>query len=293
MVTSRKHVWRFGYGSNIGLTTLRQKKNLNPIRYHAGTIDGYELYFKKAIDYVEPGFAAVRPNPNSQLHGSAFYIPVEEAEGLDKQEGSYDVLPCKFVCYDGEIIEDVGMYVPRNISSSLTCEALPSKRYLKLLQNGAREAPLVKEWIEKLDSFEYYITPPQIRQQTLNWIDEFLNDPSRKDVTWTSEELTESNNGISFSAHTSIMEYVIELPPNVWIFPSWKGHSITRRNLLQVNGKSIETGDIRFGEEGYRPHPKMKDCTEEELEYLFQNLDALLQRGGKIIARLQDFLDDQ
>ena len=108
------YVWRFGYGSNIGLETLQTKKNLNPSRYLTGTIQGFELYFMKGFQYVEPGWAAVRPSsPSQYLHGSAFLIPREEARGLDRQEGGYDVLPCKFESYDGEIVENVCLYVPK------------------------------------------------------------------------------------------------------------------------------------------------------------------------------------
>ena len=44
-----EHVWRFGYGSNIGEKNLREKKNLNPARVVSGTIKGWELYFKKGF----------------------------------------------------------------------------------------------------------------------------------------------------------------------------------------------------------------------------------------------------
>jgi hypothetical protein len=37
------HKWRFGYGSNLGLKTLSEKKNLSVARYCVGTIKGYEL----------------------------------------------------------------------------------------------------------------------------------------------------------------------------------------------------------------------------------------------------------
>jgi len=58
-----------------------KKKNLNPIRYLVGTIKGWELYFNTGLnEYVEPGFAAIRPPINNinnkeedvELHGSAF-----------------------------------------------------------------------------------------------------------------------------------------------------------------------------------------------------------------------------
>jgi len=294
--TTTTHVWRFGYGSNIGLTTLKQKKNLHPLKYVAGTISGWELCFTKAMAYVEPGFAAVRASPpdDSVLHGTAFLIPQEEADGLDRQEGGYNVLPCEFTSYDGETIQDVGLYVPKKPNIIQDPTALPSLRYLRLLQNGAREACLDKEWIKKLDCYEYYVTPPEIRAQTKQWIAEFLADSEHNQVSWTSEQLTKYNGrNDDFPSHSSVMEYIIQLPSDIWVFPSWKGHNVTRRNLLQFNGKSLDTGDIRFGQEGYRPLPKIADYSEEEQEFVWQNLESLLHRGGRIVARLKDFMDDQ
>lgn len=298
---STTHVWRFGYGSNIGLTTLRQKKNLNPIKYLAGTIDGYELYFTKGIPYVEPGWAGVREGSEDsdasklKLHGSAFYIPLEEAEGLDRQEGGYDVKLCHFVSYDGQEVKDVGLYVPKNKQKSTEDEIhLPSLRYLRLLQNGAKEAPLSLEWQTHLNSLPYYITPPNIRAETLKAIQDFQSDSQRYNNLWTSEQLSNYNgSSSSYPIHTSIMEYVISVPSTTWMFTQWKGHNVTRRNILQFRGLSLDTNDIRYDESGYRPLPNLKDCSEEEREYLMQNLDSILQRGGRIVGRLQDFMEDQ
>lgn len=300
-----EYVWRFGYGSNIGLSTLQQKKNLNPSKYLAGTIKGYQLYFTPGFPYVEPGWAGVRQAaaPESKLHGTAFFIPKEEADGLDQQEAGYDVVPCQFVSYEEEVIEDVGLYVPKSKSKKSkskspsqkenekeeegTREGIPSLRYLRLLQNGAREARLSDEWIKQLDAFEYYITPPEVRSQTKKWISEFHADVERKDILWTAEELSKDK------GKSSVMEYVVELGTGVWVFQSWKGHNVTRRNLLQFNGKSLDTGDIRFGEDGFRPLPQLNKCSDEEKEFLWQNLESLLHRGGRIVGRLKDFMDDQ
>ena len=89
------------------------------------------------------------------------------------------------------------------------------------------------------------------------------------------------------------MGYVVKVNPELWYFTSWKGHCITRRNLLQFNGKSLDKNDIRFDQPGYRPLPKLADCSDEEREFLMQHLDSLLHQGGTIVARLRDFLDDQ
>ena len=52
-------------------------------------------------------------DPNTELHGSAFYISKDEAAGLDRQEGGYNAELNQFVLYDGERVENVGLYVPK------------------------------------------------------------------------------------------------------------------------------------------------------------------------------------
>ncbi|KAL9183416.1 hypothetical protein ACHAXT_005203 [Thalassiosira profunda] len=290
------HVWRFGYGSNIGLETLRSKKNLNPTRHVAGSIAGWELCFKPGIAHVEPGWAAVRPAKENEgegkVHGSAFLIPEEEAAGLDRQERGYNVLPVQFVAYDGEAIEGVGLYVPKSGWSEDAKEGTPSLRYLRLLRNGAREAGLCEEWIRHLDSVPHYVTPPEVRGQTERWIAEFHADPEKKDEVWTAEELSKHDgSNAEYPAHVSARGYIVRVNPEKMVFSSWKGHAIERRNLLQFNGKSLDTGDIRCGEPGFRPLPDLACCSEEEKEFLLQNLESLLHGGGVIVARLEDFVD--
>lgn len=290
------HVWRFGYGSNVGLNNL-EKKSMNPTRCVAGTIAGWELYFKKAFSpYVEPAWAGIRTHPDGdagEVHGTAFLIPQEQADALDRQEGGYNVLPSRFVSYDGEVIEDVGLYAGKSGPQGGE-EAVPSLRYLLLMQNGAREAGLSEEWIRHLDCVSHYVTPPEIRTKTEAWITEFSADPARQDELWTSEKLSKHDGSDpNLSIHVSVMGYIVKLDPEHRPFASWKGHCITRRNLLQFNGKSLDKNDIRFDQPGFRPLPKLACCSDEETEYLFQNLDSLLHKGGTVVARLKDFLDDQ
>lgn len=291
-------VWRFGYGSNIALSTLRNKKNLNPRRHVVGTIRGWSLTFSQGIPHVEPGFATIRPmdeDGDGMLHGSAFLIPKEEADGLDRQERAYRVLPCRFEAYDGEIIERVGLYAPKKDFSGEDKPKVgtPSRRYLGLLQQGAREAGLAKEWIEKLDSFEYYTTPGEVRSKTIQWIQEFHADPDRRDEVWTVDELMKHDGSDEkHPAHVAVMQYVVNVNEVSWVFGSWKGHCVTRRNLLHLNGQSVDKWDIRPNEDGFRPLPKVSDCSDEEKEYLLQNLETLLHRGGIIVARLKECIDD-
>ena len=304
-------VWRFGYGSNIGLTTLKTKKNLHPRKYLVGSIKGWSLYFQPGIPFVEPGFAAIHPSTTSdeddELHGSAFLIPLSEAVGLDEQERAYHVLPSKFIGYDGKVVDNVGLYVPKKyvgedgaIKKDIAPEdtvkqGIPSLRYLNLLRNGAREAGLCEKWIDKLDSFQHYETPEEIRSKTVQWIDEFHTDTARKDSVWTMETLSkhDGSDPENFPPHVCCMEYIVKVGSDAWIFPSWKGHCVTRRNLIHFSGGSVDKGDIRWKDEGFRPLPNIARCSEKEKEYLLQNLETLLHRGGRIVARLKEHLDDQ
>jgi len=248
------------------------------------------------FDFVEPGWAAIRPNDDgAELHGSAFLIPNDQVDGLDKQEGGYNVLSVTFTSYDGEVVPDVGLYVPKKpYIEGQSKEGVPSFRYLKLLRDGAREGNLAKHWIERLDSSPYYVTPPNIRKQTLAWIAEFHADETRCQEHWNAAKLAKyDGSNVEFPAHTSIMGFILQINPDVWVFSSWKGHNITRRNLLQFNGKSLDTNDIRHNEPGYRPLPRLCDCNDGEKEYLMQSLESQLHRGSKIVAQYEPFLADQ
>lgn len=249
-------------------------------------------------EYVEPAWAGIRPHDDdgAELHGSAFLIPNEEADGLNRQEGGYNVLGVTFTTYDGEVVDNVGLYVPKKpYVEGISPEGIPSYRYLKLLRDGAREGNLAKLWLDKLDSVPHYVTPPEVRAKTLGWISEFHSDDSRKNELWSAEKLARYNGSDpeNFPTHTSIMGYILQVNPEFWVFGSWKGHNITRRNLLQFNGKSLDTNDIRHNEPGYRPLPKLCDCCDAEREYLMQSLDGQLHRGAKIVAQLEPFLADQ
>ena len=52
---------RFGYGSNMGLRNLREKKNLNVLWSSPAVLHGWKLSFFPAIAGVEPAFAMIEP----------------------------------------------------------------------------------------------------------------------------------------------------------------------------------------------------------------------------------------
>ena len=273
----------------MSVENLIKKKRLAVLDHATGSCAGWALAFESpGIPFVEPVFANVKPAAGDAVHGIAFQISAAQAAGLDEQERSYDVVPVTCVAYDGRIIEDVGLYVPKTTRG---VPGLPSRRYLGILQRGAREAGLKPAYIERLERHPHYVTPPEVRAQTRDWIAAFEQDASRCSVRWSAEDLARFDGSApDRPAHTSALGYVIAY--EAW-FTSWRGHTITRHNLLHVRGESVDAMDIRHGEPGFLPLPDLSECTAEELEFLWQNLDHLLHSGGRIVGRLQEFLDAQ
>jgi hypothetical protein len=276
----------------MSVENLRRKKNLRPARHFTGRIRGWRLAFDlPGLPFLEPAFACVRPGADDEVHGLAFEIPSDEAEGLDRQEGGYDVVPVPFEAYDGTVIDAIGLYVPKAGRGRPGAALRPSLRYLRLLRRGAREAALDREYLRRLDAIEPYVTPPQIRAQTRASIADFESDPDRRDAVWTAETLGQfTGTEDRRPAHTASLGYVVRVEA---AFRSWRGHTITRRNLLHFRGESVDRNDLRFGDEGFAPLPRVADCSSEEIEFLHQNLDHLIQRGGVIVGRLREFLDAQ
>jgi hypothetical protein len=283
-------VWRFGYGSNLGRDTLEKKKNLTLYDYRPGCILGYRLAFEQpGPPFVDPSFASCREAPEQTLYGVAFRITKEQAAGLDQQEAGYDVKGCKFVDIQGEEILNVGLYVPqRSVDRALP---QPSLRYLRLMRSGARQAGLSADYIKVLDDTPHYQTSPEIRAVTLRAIDDFLKDPQRASKRMTSAELAEHNGHDSHKpSHTSLLGFVVRVDA---MFKSWRGHSVTRRNLLHFRGQSVDVLDIPVTDPTFRPLPRIDDASAEEREFWLQNFDHLIHTGGVIVARLQEFVEEQ
>ena len=79
-------VWKFGYGSNMGMEFLRVKKGLTPIDSRRCVLHGWRLSFPKGwgFDYWEPAFGTLREDPNGEVHGVSVLFNPEDAAELNK-----------------------------------------------------------------------------------------------------------------------------------------------------------------------------------------------------------------
>eukprot|EP00211_Chloroparvula_japonica_P014311 CAMPEP_0119147348 /NCGR_PEP_ID=MMETSP1310-20130426/40218_1 /TAXON_ID=464262 /ORGANISM="Genus nov. species nov., Strain RCC2339" /LENGTH=234 /DNA_ID=CAMNT_0007139311 /DNA_START=34 /DNA_END=735 /DNA_ORIENTATION=- len=234
----------------MSVENMRRKKNLNVLNWAPGILRHWRLCFFTAIPYVEPAFAMVEPSHEDEVHGVVFEISEEQARGLDKQEAGYDVVETEVVTYDGRIVM-AGVYKTKKAKPE---DVLPSLRYARLLKKGAQEAGLCPKYAESLGD-KYYVTPPHVRAVTLNALRECRDQGSLRE--WTLDEVTANEE------QTSVGGWVVRCRAP---FSSWRGHDITRRNLVHFRGFSVDTCDIRFPNEGFLPIPRPQ--SEEEMEYL-------------------------
>lgn len=236
MKSAENTVFRFGYGSNMSLNNLKNKKNLNVIWSSPAILRDWELTFFKAIEYVEPAFATIQEELGKEVHGLVFKIPATEANGLDEQEKSYEVVDCKVICYDGTEVT-AGIYKGKRLSEEEKYP-FPSMRYMNLMIAGAKEIGLKEEYISKLKQI-HYTTPREVRAKTKEAVDAY-----KGDKIWSAKELSEYDGTTEGKpACTSVLGWVVEVNAP---FGSWKGHVIDRRNVNHYRGLSVDKTGILY-----------------------------------------------
>jgi len=289
------NVWKFGYGSNISPEFVRNKKSLNVLDHRRCILKGFALSFPagKGIDYIEPCFATLRKDPDSEVHGTCLLLPSEDGEKLDRQEGSYDVEKHECIIYPGD--ESVGnehvltaeVYCPRRLEPEGNPQGPCSKRYRDILTNGAKLMKLDDKWIEKLESLPFY-TPSET---TLKKRDE-LPIFEKPDIVpeMTISELKKFNGtDEQLPVYTAVCGYIFEDKP---FFRSYWGRDVTFRQCLQRRGLSLDEND----DGGVSPFPNLVELKKKEpetFEYCLQQRDRMFARTGKVVGVLKEFWVDQ
>jgi hypothetical protein len=188
---------------------------------------------------------------------------------------AYDVKEVEIELYepleDGREVVTVGYYASKPGKAQIKEGCLPSLRYCRLLQQGARELQL-----RNLHTFDdlYYVTPPAVRAETKALLEGYTEGKE-----WSSAEVAESPESV-----TSCRGWVIQCSVP---FGSWKNHDLTRRVLLHFKGHNLEKEDVRYGHPQFDPAVPSQ-LTPEEEEVLWQALDCLCHReGAQVVGRLK------
>ena len=106
-------VWSFGFGSNMNVDIVKNKKGVEVIEHVAGAVPGWTLSFTAGgIPMVEPAMGNCTELKGGELHGVALRLTTEAMAKMDKQEGynpdsdrGYAKVEVTVEAYDGRLAE--------------------------------------------------------------------------------------------------------------------------------------------------------------------------------------------
>ena len=281
-------------------------------------LQGYSLVFPegRGIDFVEPAFATLIPNPSGSVHGVSTLFSVADAAELDKQEGGgsyYTSVTSLARVYDdddrdgtaGEMMA-VEIYTSKKPQPLGSPQGPTSERYRDILVMGARESNLDPAWIDMLVNLPTY-TPsgetlakrravphphdlPAWSIAELKRHDGGQNDAGAAAAaaapTASAHAGAEKGSGDELSIHFSSCGFIFKHKP---IFPVYRGRDVTFRNCLQRRGINLDVND----DGGVSPFPQLVDLEPHVLEYCLQYRDRFIAKAGNPVAVLEEFWAEQ
>jgi len=274
---SNSGVWSFGYGANMDMVALQNKKKVKVLEHCPAILRGFRLAFSmRGPPYVEPGYGGLWREDGGVVHGVAFLMGEGGEAQLDRNEGPYLKEIVKLEAYDGRELEGY-VYMTRN----QTEEWLPSARYLGVLCKGARQAGLNPAYIEKLASHPVYRSEKHPEVMAARKAREAVRGSLR---LVTRQELQEHRREDPW---VSCLGFVIKCDPYL---NRHKGRDFTSRVLMHFNGIPIDEND----DDGMPPYPLVAELSTNELEYLTNWLDYYqVGRQGELIGFLKEFREQQ
>jgi len=290
------NVWKFGYGSNMGETFLREKKGLEPLDSRRCVLKGWSLSFPegKGIDMVEPSFASLKQDapgqdPPSEVHGVSVLFSPEDAKKLDDQEPPNRMhLEVQPYAQDEETPTlTTEVYMPKNPLPIDQVEGSCSDRYRSILVNGAIEADLSPTWIEKLRKLAIYTPSPEILSLRDTFFDIAAIQEQHDLPLWSLETLKKydgNNESEEFKHHISSCGFIFK---HKEFFKSFHGRDVCYRNVLHRRGISLDKNDDPT------ILPKIDLLQSEELEYALRYRDRFFSKAGMPVALLKDFWEKQ
>ena len=221
--------------------------------------------------FVDPAFGSAYPKEGEEIHGLAYAVNKEDFDKCNKMEGGdgfYNRHMVTLHLYDGRKVEGQ-IYSKKNVTE----EGTPSKRYLNLIINGAKEAGLDAAYIEKVKAHPIYTTPPEVLEQR-----KLIPKPEELPQIGFAE--LKENEHKDNRVHVCILGYIFKLPKEKIMMTSHIGRDITARQLRHYRGEATDPEDEINGY-GRPPYPDVDSLTEDEREYLWQWVDHYLQSDCK------------
>mmetsp|Transcript_26026 Transcript_26026/g.63145 ORF Transcript_26026/g.63145 Transcript_26026/m.63145 type:complete len:294 (-) Transcript_26026:7-888(-) len=254
-------VWSFGFGSNMNVDFVNNKKGLKVLDHSPASLKGWRMGFNLAgFDRVEPAFAnAMQGDPSDEIHGVAIKLSLEDGEKMDRMEGGYAKKNVVVTAYDGR---EIKAYLYTREKEDKT-EYLPSKRYLDVLVSGAKAAGLDEHYTARLARLPTYAPTPE----TLA-LRKTLPSPQSLPPITVADLAGKPREGDY--GYVAVLGYVFQVPRSKVIFRSHLGRDLTARASRQYRGISLDDNDD-MGRPPFRLASQMD--SPEEVEYVWQWLD--------------------
>ena len=141
-------VWYFAYGANMARRVFVESRGMRPLSVEPARLDGYRLTFDEpGVPLVEPGFASIEPEASGAVHGALYRIAHDDLTRLHRTESAgYTTLELD--------VEGARSGLVRAVAYQSKFRVLglrPSRRYLGLMQRGARELGLPETYCHFLE----------------------------------------------------------------------------------------------------------------------------------------------
>lgn len=139
--------WYFAFGANMSRAVLEKRRGMTPLRAERARTKGWARAFvERGVPLIEPVFAGLVEAPDDECWGVAYELRDDDARRLDGFEGS----GYSRVEVDAET-ESFGLVRAFAYASANPVHGRkPSRRYLSLLVDGAREHGLPADVIDSL-----------------------------------------------------------------------------------------------------------------------------------------------
>ncbi|MCX8166848.1 MAG: gamma-glutamylcyclotransferase [Candidatus Micrarchaeota archaeon] len=143
----------FAYGSNLKLDHLTKRIERQEIikPSFVAVLNDHKLIFPRYSRLYNGGVASVKPSPNNVVCGAVFELTEKELKKLDRYEG----FPSFYTRKKIRVMDLHGNY--HDVITYIANEEgnyQPSRLYLDIIIQGAKECNLPKEYIAKLEQIE-------------------------------------------------------------------------------------------------------------------------------------------
>ncbi|MCG8564506.1 MAG: gamma-glutamylcyclotransferase [Desulfobacterales bacterium] len=142
-------MYHFGYGSN--LSTAYTQEMLPSAKFvMKAFVPNYSVQFQFWSKVRNGGLSNIVPDMGKMVHGVLFEVPEEEMVALDTLEGAY---VGQYYRKTLLTVGEDGVIYPADIYRVIDPQGPypPSKGYVKIMLDGAREHGLAPEYIQMIE----------------------------------------------------------------------------------------------------------------------------------------------